>query len=286
MSKRSRKKNRFMTNSRREEKKVSQKQWSNFQYLNAGLLKYADYQRGRREAKIESIIKNYNPNLVNPLKVSLRDGQYWVYDGQHTLEAHRKMKGNNDFLIACIVHHGLTYEEEARLFALQDGESTKVGASDQVKALEEAKDEDTIAFLTATRESGFDIIPGRRLSRNGCIAAVAKAKECYKKLGDHEYRHILKLLKDTWDGEKWSVENTILAGMCLLLKTYGAEVDDNRFMKKMAGVDATDINRIAGRYYDLSMPFRYAMAMATIYNKGGAKGTLKLRKLSFQMEGE
>ena len=155
---------------------MSQKQWSNFQYLNAGVLKYANYQRPVNELKIDKIIRNFNPHLVNPLKVSYRDGQYWVYDGQHTLESHRKMKGNNDFMMACIVRHGLTSEEEARLFALQNGEATKVGASDQVKALEEAKDENTIAFLTATRESGFEIIPGKRVSRNGYIGAVAKAQ--------------------------------------------------------------------------------------------------------------
>jgi len=285
MSKRNKRKNRFNTTNT-EEKNMSQKQWSNFQYLNAGVLKYAEYQRPVNELKIDKIIRNFNPNLVNPLKVSYRDGQYWVYDGQHTLESHRKMKGDNNFMMACIVRHGLTYEEEARLFALQNGEATKVGASDKVKAMEEAKDEKTIAFLTATRESGFDIIPGKRVSRNGYIGAVAKAEECYKKLGDYEYRHMLTLLKDTWGGEKWSVENTVLAGLCLLMRTYGTDLDDNRFMKKMAEVDEIDLNRTAGKYYDLSMPFRYAMALATMYNKGGAKGTLKLRKLTIAMDGE
>lgn len=265
---------------------MTQKQWSSFMQLNAGVLKYAKYQRPVNDAKIEKIIRNFNPNLVNPLKVSFRDGQYWVYDGQHTLEAHRKMKGNNDFMIACIVRHGLTYEEEARLFALQNGEATKVGVSDQVKALEEAKDEFTIAFLAATRESGFDITPGKRVNRNGFISAVAKAMECYKKMGDAEYRHMLTLLKNTWNGEKWSVENTILAGLCLLMRTYGSDLDDNRFMRKMAEINEIDINRTAGKYYDLSMPFRFAMAMATIYNKGGSKGTLKLSRLTLAMSGD
>ena len=285
MSKRNKRKNRFATVNK-EESNMSQKQWSNFQYLNAGGLKYANYQRPVNELKIDKIIRNFNQNLVNPLKVSFRDGQYWVYDGQHTLESHRKMKGGNDFTIACIVRHGLTYEEEARLFALQNGEATKVGASDQVKALEEAKDEFTLSFLAATRESGFDIIPGKKVSRNGYIGAVAKAKECYKKLGDFEYRHMLALLKNTWGGEKWSVENTILAGMCLLISTFGTDIDDARFMKKMAEADEIDINRAATKYYDLSMPYRYAMALGSLYNKGRAKGTLKLRKLTISMFGE
>ncbi len=285
MSKRNKRKNRFTTTNK-EVKNMSQKQWSNFQYLNAGVLKYADYQRPVNELKIDRIIRKFNPHLVNPLKVSYRDGQYWVYDGQHTLESHRKMKHGNNFMLACIVHHGLTYEEEARLFALQNGEATKVGASYKVKALEEAKDEKTIAFLTATRESGFDIIPGKRVRRNGYISAVAKAEECYKKLGDCEYRHMLTLLKNTWGGEKWSVENTILAGLCLLMRTYGDDLDDDRFMKKMAGVRSIDIDRTAGKYYELSMPFRYAMALAVLYNKNGAKGTLKLSKLTMAMDGE
>ena len=32
-----------------------------------------------------------------------------------------------------------------------------------------------------------------------------------------------------------------------------------------------------------SMPYRYAMALGSLYNKGGAKGTLKLRKLTISM---
>jgi hypothetical protein len=157
-------------------------------------------------------------------------------------------------------------------------------SGDGVYTMDQAdEDEFTLAFLAATRESGFDIIPGKRVSRNGYIGAVAKAKECYKKLGDFEYRHMLALLKNTWGGEKWSVENTILAGMCLLISTYGTDIDDDRFMKKLAEVDEIDINRAATKYYDLSMPYRYAMALGSLYNKGGAKGTLKLRKLTISM---
>lgn len=274
----SRKKNR----SRFSASTTAQGQWNNFQYINAGMLKYDTYQRDLDMAEVDKIIREYNKNLVNPLKVSYRDGQYWVFDGQHTLEAHRKMKGSSDFQIACIVYHGLTYQEEAKLFALQRGAAKNVQTTYLVNALKEAEDTETLRFLLATEESGFEIEPGKKVKRDGCICAIKKALDCYKTLGDEDYRRMLKLLKETWHGQKWSISNYILAGMCILMKYFGDDLTEKRFIKKLSGVTESEIKQAASVYYSLSMPYRFALGIGSLYNKNGGKGTLPLIEISLK----
>lgn len=43
------------------------------------------YQRMIDTNRVARMVKQFNPNLVNPPKVSFRDGKYWVFDGQHTI---------------------------------------------------------------------------------------------------------------------------------------------------------------------------------------------------------
>ena len=50
------------------------------------------YQRNLDEKRVAKMVKQYNPNLVNPPKVSFRDGKYWVFDGQHTIDAQKSQR--------------------------------------------------------------------------------------------------------------------------------------------------------------------------------------------------
>ena len=56
------------------------------------------------------------------------NGKYYAFDGQHTIEARKRLNGNKDCDIVCKVFFGMTPEEEARLFAAQTGTSSKPSA--------------------------------------------------------------------------------------------------------------------------------------------------------------
>lgn len=73
------------------------------------------YQRPTEPERVRSIVSQFDPALVNLLKVSARDGHYYVFDGGHTLAALRTINGNKDFPVLCKIYYGLTYEEEAIL---------------------------------------------------------------------------------------------------------------------------------------------------------------------------
>ena len=83
-----------------------------------------DYQRPLDPIRVKKIAGHFNPCLVNEVKVSYRDGKYYIFDGQHTTAALR-LRNAGDLDISCKVFYGLTREDEAKLFSQQNGEPRK-----------------------------------------------------------------------------------------------------------------------------------------------------------------
>ena len=54
--------------------------------INSAFLEIpAEYQRKLQMSKIKQMVSEFNGIIVNPPKVSYRDGRYIVIDGQHTI---------------------------------------------------------------------------------------------------------------------------------------------------------------------------------------------------------
>ena len=165
----------------------NKKRNTNTVYLDSGILERDfSYQRPVRMEKVNKIVAEFNPLKVNTLKVSLRDGHYYVFDGSHTLEVLKIVKGKEHFPVECKLYRGLTYEMEAELFAAQDDGATRVGVPFKIRALAAAGDEEINSFLEATRSCGYEINPGEKSSRRGNILAVSKAYALYKSMGDRK----------------------------------------------------------------------------------------------------
>ena len=88
-------------------------------YVDSVLLNpCAEYQRLLRMGKVAKIAANFSEYIANEPKVSYRDGRYFVFDGQNTIEARK----------TCNVFYGLSKEHEALLFAVQTGISSELTA--------------------------------------------------------------------------------------------------------------------------------------------------------------
>jgi hypothetical protein len=262
----------------------NKKRNTNTVYLDSGILERDfSYQRPVRMEKVNKIVAEFNPLKVNTLKVSLRDGHYYVFDGSHTLEVLKIVKGKEHFPVECKLYRGLTYEMEAELFAAQDDGATRVGVPFKIRALAAAGDEEINSFLEATRSCGYEINPGEKSSRRGNILAVSKAYALYKSMGAENYKKMLNLLKSAWHGECWSVSQNMLSGMALLIKTFGDKVTVDRFSKKLGGVSSTLIQKEASKVQSVPVSYQYAFALTKLYNSGGAKGTLPVSKLTMAM---
>ena len=72
--------------------------------------------------------------VANEPKVSFRNGQFIVTDGQHTIEGRILRNGGKDLPILCKVYTGMTVEQEALLFAEQNGFSAPLTAGIKLRA--------------------------------------------------------------------------------------------------------------------------------------------------------
>lgn len=224
-----------------------------------------NYQRRLDMQRVREIANNFDPNLVNPVKVSYRshENRYYVFDGQHTLAALRMRHKGRDFLVDCRVWQSLTPEEEARLFARQNGISRGVTINAKLKALYYAGDPVVKDFYEATNAiAPMDFTSCKRKG----VRACAKAYSIFTSVGREEYTTILTILKEAWDGEEYSFNAELLGGMKLFHFAYKGEYKRKILIAKLGKISPLTIIR-DGKVSSEAGDAKYARQILRAYNK-------------------
>lgn len=134
------------------------------------------YQR-TEQAKIKRIAKTWDDNKTGLLLVSYRPDvdKYAVIDGQNRMEAAKRVGVH---ALLCQVFEGLTIQEEAKIFAEQDENITRVSSADKFKALLVMGDETCMLIKNICNEFGISIrktygdsLCKTRKNLNGLISA-------------------------------------------------------------------------------------------------------------------
>lgn len=191
-------------------------------------LDIAPYQKDLNIERIRRIVEKFDINRMRPIEVSYRDGRYWVFDGQHRANAYLLMGFAR---IPCIVHYGLTYEQEAYLFARQQDEVGSVNANHKWNALVEAKDEETLEIVKLCKQYGFTVLAKNNHGNN--IKCVSRLRKFYRELGPTKLMAVLMALRDAWNYMPHSVDCPIFDGITILVKTY-PEFDYGRLAKVLS----------------------------------------------------
>ncbi len=200
-----------------------------------------DYQRPEDNPRVAAIAANFDERVANEPKVSLRNGRYYVFDGQHTVLARKVLNGGNDLLILCKVYERLSEEEEAYLFAMQTGKATFPTPGQRMKALLYAKDEEIIAFKKATESAGILIDLNGSLSDEH-MRCINTALYEYRHIGEPLYIEALSLIREAWNAEKASLKNEIIKGICRFVKLYHGEYNHSRLIKCLSDVSPCDVS--------------------------------------------
>ena len=233
--------------------------------LHSSLLKSdPSYQRPVDMKRVNQIVKNYNPLLVNPVKVSLRDGDYFIFDGQHSVQVLKIMAGGVDTQISCLVYRGLTQRDEAILFAEQNGISKPVGIREKTKAKLVGHDEDAMKLVKIIEAAGFELgLTGS--SADNRILAISKVEKMYKNLSPEDLLKILTIIKKAWNGDKDSLSKEMLGGMYELFKIYKGQFNEQKLIEKLS--EETPLNIIRdGKALLLKGDKKYALKIVRIYN--------------------
>lgn len=243
------------------------------------LISNQPYQRDVDQKRVSYIVTNYDPHKFGIIKVSYRDGKYYVYDGQHRIAAFKVLNGDQDGVVKCEVHYGLTYEDEARYFAEQYLGSKNVNIVYRWRALYEAKEEPVYSIVNSVRALGIDVKFTKAKSGNRIIA-FKQLNDMWLKLGEENTLKILSLLKRIWGEDENAFDGNIILGMREFFAVYENEINEETFIKQMKKLSPSSIV-MEGKKDSIS---RYGLNFAKIiwikYNNG-----LKIRRLDYKFKG-
>lgn len=237
------------------------------------------YQRDIDQKEVAYLVSNFDPHKFGVIKVSYRDGVYYVFDGQHRITAFKIVNGNRDGFVRCEVHYGLTYEDEARYFADQYLGAKKVDIVYRWRALFEAKEEPVYTIVTSVRAVGIEVKFTKSKAANRIIA-FKQLNDMWNKAKSEETLRILTLLKKTWETDINGFDGNIILGMREFFLTYSEEIVDETFVKQMKKVSPAIIVT-EGRKDMLSKDgLNFAKVIWSKYNNG-----LKTKRLDYKFKG-
>ena len=228
------------------------------------------YQRPVLQKDVDKIIREWNGREITPVVVSFRDGKFNVVDGQHHIEAMRQKAGGRDVIVPCIIHTGMTYEQEAELYARLDRDKKRLTLRQYTKAVVEAgSDANIMEVKRLTEGVGFIWALGEPTGEPFEIAPIRALINAYQLLGGEAFARMLSLLAGAWQGMPNSLKASMLSGMALFVKTYEVELSDRAFIRRMSIVSPEEIIRLGRIETDVGL--RFARIILDKYNGGGAE---------------
>ena len=226
--------------------------------------------------KVARIAANFSEYIANEPKVSYRDGRYFVFDGQNTIEARKTCNGGRDLPIRCKVFYGHSKEHEALLFAVQTGISSELTAGEQLRAKLVAHEENACDFAAVTENTGVRFaLDGIRAPWK--IYCIRSAYYIYKSYGAALYREMLSILVDVWDGDSDSFLSGILHGMARFLALYQGEYSRERLVGRLRTVHPKTITRLAQNGIG-NVADRHMKQILSIYNGAGRAHSLPCKR--------
>lgn len=243
------------------------------------LISNQPYQRDVDQKRVSYIVTNYNPHKFGIIKVSFRDGKYYVYDGQHRIAAFKVLNDDQDGIVKCEVHYGLTYEDEAKYFAEQYLGSKNVSIIYRWRALYEAKEEPVYSIVNSVRAIGIEVKFTKAKEQNRIIA-FKQLNDMWVKLGSDKTLKILTLLKKAWGTNENAFDGNIILGMREFFQVYMNEINEETFVKQMKKI-VPSVIVVEGRKDTVSKNgLNYAKVIWIKYNNG-----LKTKRLDYKFKG-
>ena len=235
----------------------------------------AEYQRLLRMGKVARIAANFSEYIANEPKVSYRDGRFYVFDGQNTVEARRTCNGGKDVTIRCKVFYGLTKEDEATLFAIQTGNATCLTAGERLRANLVAENPDALYFVGITSNAGVEFAyDGIRAPWK--IYCIETAYELYKQYGCERYVEMLHIINEAWKGNVDSYLAGVIRGVARFISVYEGEYSRERLVQQLARTHPKTITQLAQKDTGSSAN-RHMRQILRIYNGASREMSLPLK---------
>lgn len=236
-------------------------------------MQVAQYQRSVNPLRVEGIAKNFRPELLDPPFVSHRDGGFFVVDGRHRQEALIAMGKGNDPVV-CQIVDGLTYAQEARLFAERNSPKAQLSVDPNalLKAMLESTDDWSWAYYDTVNSVGliFPFEDGGHHDNPKCLRAIKTTQKIARLYGFDHLKKVLEVLRDSWEEGSNNYDQRLINGMSLFLRRHDKNVDMKRLVVRLHAssfellVDTATMNMHNRK---ISSPEGMVRAIESCYNK-------------------
>ncbi len=146
--------------------------------------------------------------------MSFRNGEFYCIDAQHRIEALKKL-GYTEIL--CQVLTGLTYEQECYRFVLLNTGRTQLTANQVFHGRVEEKDSDAIALVEMFKKYRYEYNKNNGIKEDNLIGAVSRFVKIQKNFGLGRVEQVLRVLRNAWYGDKYSLSSAIISGLSTFL---------------------------------------------------------------------
>lgn len=242
--------------------------------INSSKLKSKqDYQRRIDTDFVKECIENFDPNNVEPVHVSYRDGKYYVMDGQHTILICEGVNGNEPVDMVCIVHKGMTYTDESDWTAEQYEKKHRHTYNEMTVAKYEAGRQLPCEIALNVKNVGGRL-PYDKSTKTGMkIGATKKVTALYQKDKENTILSI-KCLVDTYKGRETSISGEIIAGTMEFLRLYHDEVLVSRLVEALSKYTPQILTNTA-KNLKMTYPINWTETLRDKYNEMSKKGRIK-----------
>lgn len=172
------------------------------------------YQRKLMEHRVGKIVDEFNPAQLGVLEVSRRkNGSCAVFDGQHRLSA---LKALDEKHAPCLVHVGLTPQEEADLFVRLQRDRRPPTPVERFRAQLFSGDKQAQQIAAALTENGYAVGSG-----SNDVKAVTTIERITRKQGIEVLTRSFGVIRDAWFGDDYSLDGSIIGGVAECMADYG-----------------------------------------------------------------
>lgn len=216
------------------------------------------YQRSLNRSQVNAIVKSFNWFLVNPVKVVKRsDGKYYIFDGQHTVNAIVKYTGDPDIYIECVLYQDIPYEVENALFSYQTGISRGLTIRDKYKA-----DLQRGCPYAVDIQNVLDALEIPLVGGGGNSKGVQMGEwliDIYNDYGKERVYAVLEFCKECFDGR---FVGKVVEGVNIVFTDYADLVSQDKLKKCLKVKGCTELYNSSK---DLSNRYKCSIAKAVAY---------------------
>lgn len=234
----------------------------------------AEAQRVLRPPHFNKIIGEFDPEFLGYPVVSLRDGHFYIIDGQHRVEACKIWIGEGweTQAITCRVYTGMTLKDEADMFDHLNLQ-LNVAAFDKFRARCTAERTDELAVYRVVEKSGLTVSGNRH--QNG-VTAVSTLLRVYRRSDAATLARTLKIVHNAFGDP--GLTTAMIDGVAMVCERYNGSIDDRQAIDRLSSMRggvgalmtrATTLRKQTGK----SVPVCVAAATVDVLNasKGGKK---------------